>query len=135
MRKRTYNKITRFHVEKIFQWCKNKYGRGRSRYPDLMFKMPDITNNPLALGEYDYEDNFIFINSLKHKSLIEVANTVIHEYMHYRFHDKKRYMNNDANMKYTENPMENHANAIAKRASKKCISELKKYHSQFNFKK
>ena len=125
-------KITRFHAVKIFEWCKKRYGRGYRVYPILEFRKPNYLNGENNYGEYDYDDDVIFVNSQTHKSLEDLANTIIHEYSHYRYHGKREYYQLDKDFEYDKHPMEKQADAIAKRDQKKCVQELKKYYKQFN---
>ena len=125
-------KITRFHALKILDWCKLKYGRGSSPYPTIQYRMPDYLNNQYACGEYDYEDGFIYVNSYSHKTLEDLADTIIHEYAHYRYQSQRDYVRMDTYCGYVANPLEKQANKLAKRDKKKCVQELKKYYKQFN---
>jgi Zn-dependent peptidase ImmA (M78 family) len=84
-------KITRFHAVKILEWCKTRYGRGVKPYPILEFRKPNYLNSEYAQGEYDYEEDIIYVNSQMHDNLEELADTVIHEYIHYRYHAKSTY--------------------------------------------
>jgi Zn-dependent peptidase ImmA (M78 family) len=125
-------KITRFHAVKILEWCKKRYGRGVKPYPVLQYKKPDYLNGEYACGEYDYEDDIIYVNSQMHTNLIDLANTIIHEYVHYRYHAKSTYYDLDRDYDHNDHPMEKQANLIAKKDEKKCVHELKKYYKQFN---
>ena len=125
-------KLTRFHALKILDWCKKRYGRGMKSYPILQYRKPDYMNNEYAYGEYDYEEDMIYINSQVHDNLEELANTIIHEYAHYRYHAKSTYYQLDRDYDHDEHPMEKQADRIAKRDQKKCVQELKKYFTQFN---
>jgi len=125
-------KITRFHAVKILEWCKKRYGRGMKPYPILEFRKPNYLNGEYAQGEYDYEEDMIYINSQMHDTLHELADTIIHEYVHYRYHAKSTYYQLDRDYNHDEHPMEKQAVSIAKRDQKKCVQELKKYFPQFN---
>lgn len=125
-------KINRFHAVKILEWCKLRYGRGVKPYPILEYKKPDYLNGEHSYGEYDYEEDLIYVNSQVHKSLEELADTIIHEYAHYRYHAKSTYYQLDRDYNHDEHPMEKQADRIAKRDRKKCVQELKKYYRQFN---
>jgi Zn-dependent peptidase ImmA (M78 family) len=125
--------INRFHAVKILEWCKQKYGRGSKPYPHIEFRKPDYLNGESADGEYDYEDNFMYINSQIHKNLESLACTIIHEYIHYRYHNKRSYNKLSDVFKYNNHPMEQEADKISNRDKKKCVVELKKYYSQFNY--
>lgn len=125
-------KITRFHAVKILEWCKKRYGRGVKPYPILEFRKPNHLNGEYAQGEYDYEDDMIYVNSQMHDSLDELADTIIHEYIHYRYHAKSTYYQLDRDYDHDDHPMEKQAESIANRDKKKCVQELKKYFPQFN---
>ena len=125
-------KITRFHAVKILEWCKSKYGRSNKSYPTLEFRKPDYMNGDQAQGEYEYEDNFIYVNSQAHSNLEDLADTIIHEYTHYRLHKQRAYNDLAKSHRYSEHPMEKQADSIANRDKKKCVQELKKYYTQFN---
>lgn len=124
--------ITRFHAIKIFEWCKKRYGRGIRPYPIVQYKKADYLNGEFALGEYDFDDDVIYVNSENHKNLYELANTIIHEYVHYRYHAKSTYYSLDRDFSHEDHPLEKQSIAIAKRDEKKCVQELKKYYKQFN---
>ncbi len=125
-------KITRFHAVKILEWCKKRYGRGVKPYPILEFRKPNYLNGEYAQGEYDYEEDMIYVNSQMHDALDELADTIIHEYVHYRYHAKSTYYQLDRDYNHDDHPMEKQAESIANRDKKKCVQELKKYFIQFN---
>ena len=125
-------KITRFHAVKILEWCMKRYGRSNKAYPTLQFRKLDYLNNDYADGEYDYEEGFIYVNSQSHKTLEDLADTIIHEYVHYRYHTALMYDKNDEKYGYEKNPLEKQAVSTANRDQKKCVQELKKYFHQFN---
>jgi len=124
--------IRRFHAVKILEWCKKRYGRGMKPYPILEFRKPNYLNGEHAQGEYDYEEDIIYVNSQMHYTLDELADTIIHEYVHYRYHAKSTYYQLDRDYDHADHPMEKQAESIANRDKKKCVQELKKYFTQFN---
>ena len=124
-------KLTRFHALKIYDWCRKRYGRGTKPYPVLEYRKPDYLNSEYSQGEYDYEDDTIYVNSQMHKTLEDLADTIIHEYVHYRYHAKSSYYQMDRDYDHDSHPLEKQAESIAKRDRKKCVQELKKYHKQF----
>jgi hypothetical protein len=117
-------KLTKSHVNKIFEWCLKTYGKSKynKTFPVIQFKKPDYTNEDCA-GVYDEIEHTIFINKEQHTTLEDLANSVIHEYTHYKQNMKHYqilalYLDND------KHPMEIEANEIAERDSKKCIKEV-----------
>jgi len=124
-------KLTRFHCLKIMEWCKKEYGRSRynGRYPDLEFKKGDYYVGE-DWGYFDNIDNLIFINSDKHSTIEELANTVIHEYTHYK-QSMHHYAILGEYLEPHDNPLEKQAEFIAQRDYKKCLKELSRYHKQF----
>lgn len=79
--------ITRKDVQFMLDWCSQKFGRSRfAKYPGLYLNR---TNNEFY-GQYIPDKNKIQINLKKHRSVIEVCSTVIHEYTHY-LQDMKKY--------------------------------------------
>lgn len=127
------NKLTRFQALKVLEWCKKKYGRGRERYPYLEYRKADYTALEVTMAEYDYEEGTMMVYSDRINTIEELVHTIIHEYCHYRYHTKSKMWKSDEQYSYEENPYEIEADSIANRDWKKCLKELKKYYTQFNF--
>ena len=125
-------KITRFHAKKILDWCKKKYGRGTCKYPTISYRKSNYLDTEDVFGEYDFEEFSIYVNNEKHSNLYDLANTIIHEYVHYRYHKKSMYYKLDEKYGHENNPFEKQAISVADRDEKKCVQELKKYYKQFN---
>jgi hypothetical protein len=115
----------RGHVDKIYQWCKKKYGRSKynGRYPDISFKKADYYTGE-DWGYYDEDEQLIFINREKHETIEDLVHTIIHEYTHYKqsmhhYHIISIYLDS------ADHPLEKEADMIADRDSKECIEYLK----------
>lgn len=117
-------KLTKRHVNKIFEWCLKTYGKSKynKTLPVVQFKKPDFTNEDCA-GVYDEVEHTIFINKDQHTSLEDLANSVIHEYTHYK-QNMKHYQILALYLDDERHPMEIEANEIASRDAKKCIKEV-----------
>lgn len=63
-------------------WCIDRYGA--SIHNDLSTLEIRFRSKLEFYGEYDAEDNVIYLNPIKHKTLIDLVNTVIHEYTHFK---------------------------------------------------
>lgn len=63
-------------------WCIDRYGA--SIHNDLSTLEIRLRSKLEFYGEYDSEDNIIYLNPTKHKTLIEWVNTIIHEYTHFK---------------------------------------------------
>ena len=63
-------------------WCIDRYGA--SIHNDLDTLQIKFRSKLEFYGEYDSEDNVIYVNPTKHGTLIELVNTVIHEYTHFK---------------------------------------------------
>jgi hypothetical protein len=74
--------ISKKSANLILDWCINKYGP--SIHNDLSTLEIRFRSKLEFFGEYCADDNTIYLNPIKHKSLIEWVNTVIHEYTHFR---------------------------------------------------
>lgn len=111
----------------VYEWCRKTYGRSKynGRYPDLTYKKGDETNCD-HMGEYDFYDNCIFVNSDQIKSLYDLVSTVIHEFTHYKQNMKVDWV---ILCKYfdqysSDHPLEKEAIEIELRDTPKCMKEL-----------
>jgi len=117
-------KLTKRHVNKIFDWCLSTYGKSKYNrtFPDIQFKKPDYSNKDCA-GFYDEVEHFIFVNKNDHSTLPDLVNTVIHEYTHYK-QNMKHYQVLALYLDRDKHPMEIEANEVADRDTKKCLKEV-----------
>lgn len=90
-------------------WCQNKFGKVKGKpVPEIEWYWNDRRyQKEKLLGEYDREDNTISLRVQSHRTIYNLANTVIHEYIHYLQPTHagwyERYHNHYG---YTENPYE-----------------------------
>jgi hypothetical protein len=68
----------------------------------------------------------IVINKEANKTLTDLVQTIIHEYVHYRFHSMAEYRVLSKYLSHARNPLEIDARKIEKRDYKKCMKYLKK---------
>lgn len=120
-------KPTRRAAEKIYDWCKKKYGRSKhnGKYPTLYFRKENEQVEG-AFGIYDCEENFIYINKSRIENIEDLASTLIHEYVHYKQNIKVDYA---VLAKYfdpstDDHPLEREAEEISKRDTRLCLLEV-----------
>ena len=70
-------------------WCIEKYGP--SAYANVKTLTIDLNPNLECLGQYFPYPNTIVINPKKHRSLIALCSTIIHEYTHFQ-QDMVKYL-------------------------------------------
>ena len=74
-------------------------------------------------GDYDFDDNIISVYKSKHKSVIDIIHTIIHEWCHYK-QSTKKYYEYDKIFNYHDNPYEIQANELADSMKWKCKKDL-----------
>tara|TARA_R110000868_G_scaffold117446_1_gene311927 strand:+ start:419 stop:817 length:399 start_codon:yes stop_codon:yes gene_type:complete len=122
--------INKRNLNKILLWCKETYGV--SRFKNINYLTVEIDNTiEDAKGQYCPYSNRIYINPKHHTSFIEVIDTMIHEYTHFKQDIKVMYFKymNEYSYNYSNHPYEHTANKVAERDRRKCFHELfhKKY--------
>jgi Zn-dependent peptidase ImmA (M78 family) len=117
-------KLTRGHVNKILNWCIETYGKSEynKEVPIIEFKKPDYSNED-CMAFYDEIEGVIFINKNQNTSLYDLANSIIHEYTHYK-QNMKHYQILSLYLPNHKHPMEIEAEKIAKRDTKKCLKYI-----------
>ena len=117
-------KITKSHATKILDWCLKTYGKSKfnKEFPELEFKNPDYYTEG-CMAYYDEIESVIFVDKTQHQNLYELANSIIHEYTHYK-QNMRHYQILALYLSDIKNPMEIEANRIAKKDSKKCLKEI-----------
>lgn len=115
--------ITRKEILQILDWCKENLGR--SKYFSIRKLKLRIHKDIHYLGQFDISKNIMYINPTRHKNRIELAETVIHEYVHFLQNPKEydRLYRHDFK-DYYDHPHEREAEMIALKLGKKCIKEL-----------
>ena len=126
--KKRMNKVlpSRKYVNKILNWCLKTYGKSRYNrwFPEITYRSAKyMDEDPMTMAYYDDHARLIFINKDDHKSLYQLANSIIHEYTHYK-QNSHHYQIISQYISYREHPLEIEANAIAKRDTRKCLKEI-----------
>lgn len=114
----------RGHVDKIYEWCKKKYGRSKhnGRYPEVVFRKGDYYDGE-EWGYYDEVDKCIYINRDKHESIKDLVDTLIHEYTHY-LQNMHHYQVLALYLDHENHPLEIEAEMISDRDSEECLKYL-----------
>ena len=89
------------------------------------------------LGSYQYYNKRITIFVLRHRSIEELCDTIIHEYVHHlqirTSKDDIRYNRLTRLKSYWDNDYEVEARSIASKYSKKCLNDLKFWQFYWKF--
>ena len=103
----TDKEIEKF-VRYAVQWCEKKFGynwkqnyRIQTEWDRNDYLLKEIG----ALGMYDPDANVIFLRLSGHRTIYNIANTIIHEYIHY-LQPRGWYNRYDTKYGYTHNPYE-----------------------------
>ena len=120
-------KLNKNTALRVYEWCRKTYGRSKynGKYPGLTYKKGNESNFD-HMGEYDFYENSIFINSDQIKSLYDLVSTVIHEFTHYKQNMKVDWV---VLCKYfdqytTDHPLEKEAQEVELRDTPRCIKEV-----------
>lgn len=115
-------------IHQILNWCiRNIHlNKGRRSKPTLFISKRTKTNYS---GNNQYYNKRITIFVLRHSSIEELCDTIIHEYVHHlqirTSNDDIRYNRLTRLKSYWENDYEVEARYIASKYSKKCLNDLK----------
>jgi predicted metalloprotease with PDZ domain len=115
--------ITRKNAVKIFEWCKKQFGASpiNGTYPKLIFHR----KNNSYTAHYDASNNEIQVWGPRHRTFVGFIGTIIHEYVHYRYHSiKRKYPKLEKFYSYKNHPMEREANRIERKYKWMCYYEL-----------
>lgn len=117
-------KPTRKHAIQILDWCIETYGKSKfnKQVPVIEFRKPDYYTEG-CMAFYDEIDGVIFIDKTQNDSLDELANSIIHEYVHYK-QNMKHYQILAMYLPDHKNPMEIEARKVAQKDTKKCLKYL-----------
>lgn len=115
--------MNRKHIIWMFEWCENKFGKSKFN-EDFKIKISKAKDR---YGVYMRDKNTIQVNVKAHKSLLELCDTVVHEYTHY-LQDMSMYVEYflKYNRNYDNHPYEVTANNRAKKWKKKLREDFKK---------
>ena len=117
---------SRKYVNKILDWCVKTYGKSRynREFPEIHYRSSSyLGEDRMTLAFYDDQDGIIYINKDDHKNLNVLANTIIHEYTHYK-QNMRHYDILSMYLPYHRNPLEIEANKVARRDAKKCVKDI-----------
>lgn len=108
----------------ILTWCKRKLGR--SKYFSIRKLKLVVDNRIKFLGHFDIDNNIISINPSRHKNILELVETIIHEYVHF-LQNPKEYdrLSKMVYRDYFDHPHEKEAEKIAIKLAPKCLKNLK----------
>ena len=117
------NSINRKHIVWMFGWCKAKFGESKFN-PNFHVKVSRKEKD--KLGCYIDDQGIIQVNLNAHKSLLDLCDTVIHEYTHY-LQDMSMYTTYflKYNKNYNNHPYEISANNKAKKWKKELRRNFK----------
>ena len=112
-------------ANRIMEWCLANYGKSRyNRYfPDMLYRNYYPDEDPRVVAFYDEQESIIFIKKNEHRTAYQLANSIIHEYTHYK-QNSRHYNILSMYLPYHENPLEIEANEVAKRDAKKCLQDV-----------
>jgi len=120
------SQIQRKHIQFVMDWCVDVFGKS-----SFMRKIPSFRLIKKRKwdwrGEYNPENNTITIVLLSHSSVVDVIDTVIHEFSHYR-QDMVMYdIYTDVHRRsYEKHPYEISANNKAEKYREQCKQALLK---------
>ena len=121
-------KLSNQLIHQILDWCiiNIHLSKDRRVKPTLFISKRKKTD---LLGSYQYYNKRITVYILKHSSVKELCDTIIHEYVHHlqirSSKDDIRYNRLTRQKSYWENDFEVEARHIASKYSKKCLNDLK----------
>ena len=120
--KHTPNKTTMLYAQYVLLWCYFNYGS--SIWNSTGVLNLKVKSNLNHYGHYYYEidkKSEIYVNIKFHKSLLELTDTLIHEYTHHMQpmeYKYKYYLDNGYNLE--NHPFEVEARRVARRDASAC---------------
>lgn len=124
------NDINKKNLKRILNWCKDYYGESKFKNIDTLKIYIDDTMD--CAGAYCTRQNTIFVNTKVHRSFIDVINTMIHEYTHFRQDINVMYFKylKVYSFNYENHPYEITATETAERDKRKCFRDV--FHKRYN---
>lgn len=111
------------------EWCKMFFGKNKRRKKELLFiispKQKKIKRS-IVYGNFDISRNIIYIYLNNNNTLLEVVQTVIHEYTHY-LQSSYQYKKYQKIYYYTQNPYELEARNNEEKYGNKCLKFLRNH--------
>lgn len=93
----------------VLHWCEKKFGKVKGKpVPELEWEWNDRWyQKKKLLALYDKEDNIVTLRIQGHRNIYNLANTIIHEYIHYLQPTHANwYERYDSMYGYNKNPYE-----------------------------
>ena len=116
--------VTRKDILQTLDWCKKNLGK--SKYFSIRKLKLRIDNYMPYLGQFDISKNIIYVNPGRHKNRIELAETIIHEYVHFLQNPKLYDRLWRVDFKdYFDHPHEREAEDVALKLGRKCLKDLR----------
>jgi hypothetical protein len=116
--------VTRKDILQTLDWCKKNLGK--SKYFSIRKLKLRIDNYMPYLGQFDISKNIIYVNPGRHKNRIELAETIIHEYVHFLQNPKLYDRLWRVDFKdYFDHPHECEAEDVALKLGRKCLKDLR----------
>lgn len=117
-------------LDLILHWCYKTFGAKKTKgIPQIewMWNESRYQKHNL-LGEYDRVDNIILLRIQGHRTTYNLANTLIHEYIHYLQPTKGNwYERYDKKWGYAKNPYEIEAYYLGDLYSSQCVREVSRW--------
>lgn len=107
-------------ADAALSWCIDKWGN-KCKFENITIEVKKMK----MLGKYDFEYGHIIISE-NHKNLIDIVDTVIHEFIH-STQDPYKYYKAQKKYKYDENPFEIEAYNKADKWKTKCLKDIINY--------
>ena len=110
----------------VLHWCHKKFGKVKGKpVPEIEWVWNDSRYQKYnMLGEYDKDDNIISLRIQGHRNIYNLANTIIHEYVHYMQPTHANwYERYDTIHGYKKNPYEIEAYHIGDTYAVECAKE------------
>ena len=124
--KRIGRKRTEKIADVVIGWCKTNMGVNRRRKSPISHFCIKGSKGPdgkTTFGWYDHEDNIIGINYTMHKTLGDLIQTIIHEYVHSMQPVATKYEKLLKVYGYEQHPLEVEARYLAYHNHYNCFKE------------
>jgi hypothetical protein len=112
------------YVQLVINWCMKNIGN-KKLYPKIIVRYNVVKKKQ---GHFSFIDNSVVIYVNTHQSVLDLTNTVIHEFVHYiqipSQKMMKQYNRELQEIGYENHPMETEARMIAHKFDEKCMTEV-----------
>jgi hypothetical protein len=112
------------YIRLVINWCMKNIGN-KKVYPKIIVRYNVVKKKQ---GHFSFVDNSVVIYVNTHQSVLDLTNTVIHEFVHYiqipSQKMMKQYNRELQEIGYDNHPMEIEARMIAHKFDEKCMTEV-----------